>query len=72
MPLAGIEPTIPASERPHAHALHRAASDSRLALNHLFRGSNSVSITFLKFLRSQLVNINQYHLQVTVVYIFRE
>jgi hypothetical protein len=27
MPLAGFEPVIPASERPHTHALHRAATE---------------------------------------------
>ena len=48
MPLAGFEPTILASEQPHTHALDRMASESRLALNYLFRDSSSVFVTFLK------------------------
>jgi len=51
MALVGFEHTIPASERPHTHAFDRAASESGLALNHLFRDSNYVFIIFLKFLR---------------------
>ena len=72
MPLAGFEPTIPASKRPRTHALDCVAYQSQLALNHLFKDSNSIFITFLNFLRLELVNINQYHLQVTFVYIFHE
>jgi hypothetical protein len=41
--LAGFEPTIPASERPHTHALNRTASDSRLALNNFL----GIQILFL-------------------------
>jgi hypothetical protein len=43
MLLAGFEPTIAASEGPHTHALNRAASDSRLALNNFL----AIQILFL-------------------------
>jgi hypothetical protein len=59
MPLAGFEPTVPASDRPHTVALDRAALESRLALNHLFKDSNSVFMAF-------------YHLQETFAYIFHD
>ena len=72
MTLTGFEPLFPTSERPHTLALDRAASDSRLALNQIFIDSNFVFIKFLKSLRLKLVNINQYNLQVTFVYIFHE
>ena len=72
MPLMGFEPTIPASEQPHTLTLDHAASESRLALSYLFKDSNSVFITFLKSLRLEMLNINQYNLQVTFVYIFHE
>ena len=39
IPLKGFESTFPASERPHNHALDRAASEGRLALNHLFKAT---------------------------------
>jgi len=48
MPLREFEPTNPANERPHTHALDRTAHDSRLALNHLFKVSNYDFITFFK------------------------
>jgi hypothetical protein len=62
---AEFEPTIPASERQQTHALDRAANDSPLDLNRLFKVSSSVFITFLNSLFLELFNINQYHLQVT-------
>ena len=68
----GLEPTFPTSERPHTFALDLAASENQLALYHLFMDSNSVFIKFLKSLSLLLVNINQYNLQVTFVYIFHE
>jgi hypothetical protein len=71
MPLAGFEPTIPASEKPQTHTLGRVIHESPFALNHLFKDSNSILITFLKSLRLEVVNINQYHSQVTF-YIFHE
>jgi hypothetical protein len=37
MALAGLEPTIPASERPRTHALDRAASGSWLTSNRLIK-----------------------------------
>jgi len=49
MALAGYEPTIPTSERPHTNALDRAASERQLALNRLFKDSNFVFVSFLKF-----------------------
>jgi len=51
MALAGFEPTIPASQLPYNHTLERVASENQLALNHLFKDSNSVFITFLKSLK---------------------
>jgi hypothetical protein len=47
--------------------VYRAAIESRLALNHPFKNSNSVFITFLKSFRLLFVIINQYNLQVTFV-----
>jgi len=52
MPLKGLEPTIPASERPQTDALDHVALQSPLALNHLFKDSNSIFITF--FLISEI------------------
>jgi hypothetical protein len=40
MLLGGFEPTNPANERPHTHALDRMAHGNRLALTHLFKDSN--------------------------------
>jgi len=42
MSLTVFEHTFPASERLHTLALDRAASESRLILNQLFKVSNSV------------------------------
>jgi hypothetical protein len=51
IPLVGFEPTIPASEQLHTHALDRAAHESPLALNYLFKDSTSIFTTFLEYLR---------------------
>jgi hypothetical protein len=45
MLVAGFEPTIPASERPHTHALDRAANDSRLDLNNFL----GIQILFIEY-----------------------
>jgi len=42
MSLTGFEHTFPASERLHTFALDRAAIESQLTLNQLFKDSNSV------------------------------
>ena len=64
---AGFEPTISTSERPQTYALDRAANESPWALNHLFKDANSIFIILLKSLKLELVNSNQYHLQVIFV-----
>jgi len=44
MPLTELEPTIPASERPQAHDLDRAASGQMYILSHYFRASINQSL----------------------------
>jgi len=68
MSLKGFEHTFPANERLHTLALDRAASESRLTLNQLFKDSNSVFEIFDIIID----NINQNNFQVIFVYIFHE